>query len=57
MTSYNVGLIVQVPNVGATNNQIEEWIQFKTGYRADIECSNPLCDHDLSSDWIEVELH
>ena len=57
MKQYNVGLVVEVPDVGATDEQIEEWIGFETGYRAGMETSNPLCDHDMTSNWLEVDIH
>ena len=54
---YNVGLVLDVPDVGATEQQVEEWVKFQTGYTCEILMSNPLEGHDLDANWIEVERH
>ena len=55
MKQYNVSLVINVPDVGATDEQIEEWCKFQTGYRSEISIDNPLESHDMEADWIEVK--
>ena len=57
MKQYNVSLVVEVPDTGATEPQIEEWIEYKTGYRAEVSAGNPLAGRDMDANWIEIEQH
>ena len=57
MKQYNVSLVVEVPDKGATEREIEEWIEYKTGHRHDMSAGNPLSDCDMDANWIEVERH
>lgn len=55
ITQYNVSIVVEVPNVGATESEVEEWIQFNVGYSADIGLANPLHGYDMDTNWIEID--
>jgi hypothetical protein len=57
MKQYNVSLVIEVPETGATEREIEEWIEYKTGYRHDISAGNPLADCDMDANWIEIDHH
>ena len=57
MKQYNVSLVIEVPDDNATEREVEQWIEFKTGYRGSLSGSNPLCDADMKANWVEVERH
>ena len=54
---YNVSMVVDVPDIGASRDEIEEWIEFKAGYAGSIDADNPLIDTNMNANWIEVEPH
>jgi hypothetical protein len=58
MQEYNVGLVVEIPESrNATEKQIEEWIEYMTGFRSRISDENPLLGCELKSNWIEIDRH
>ena len=54
---YNVTMVVEVPDVGATDDEIEEWIEFNANYSGSISTKNPLHSFDMDTNWIEIERH
>ena len=53
----NVSLVVNVPEGGATFDQITEWIEFRCGFRCDMSADNPLESCDLDANFCEVDPH
>ncbi len=52
-----VTMDVDVPEGVTESDLIDEWVNFETGTRADINVSNPLSEYDLQadhSDWTTV---
>ena len=41
---YEITVVVPV---AATDEQVDEWVEYNVGYRADMRLDNPLSDHDL----------
>ena len=54
---YNVSMVIDVPDVGATEDEVEEWVKFQVGYCGGMSATNPLESHDIETNWIEVEEH
>jgi len=51
--TIQVTMTVRVP-CEATDEQIEEWVGFETGYNGGIKLINPLSNHDLEATTICV---
>jgi hypothetical protein len=46
---------IEVPVADATDEQIQEWLEFKLGIRADISIKNPLHDQDIDGDCVTYQ--
>lgn len=47
-----ISITVKIPEAlknKITKAQIQEWAEFRTGYRGDMKADNPLCDEDLEA--------
>lgn len=55
MARVKVTLEIEVPEVGATDEQIEEWLQFELHYNGDMKMSNPLSSEGVDADDFEWE--
>lgn len=51
-----VATIFLTPPVDATDNQIQEWVEYCTGYRGSISMDNPLNQYDLEADSVDVDI-
>jgi len=51
--TYEVEFTV-TPPVDATEDQVQEWLEFCLGANAEISKSNPLSDYDMSADSFSV---
>lgn len=49
MTELTVQFAVRVPDVGASMEQIEEWLKYQLGHNGGCSMSNPLVDEDLEA--------
>lgn len=49
MSKITVTIEVDVPDEGATPQQIVQWAEFAVGFTGGLSCANPLVDHDLSA--------
>ena len=47
MQQYNLRAVIDVPERGATPQQVREWILFRIGHTAQLSEDNPLVDEDL----------
>lgn len=41
---------------GVTDKQIQEWLEFELGYRANLSADNPLIDESVTAHDISVDL-
>jgi len=41
--------------VDCTDEQFEEWVKFCTGFTAQIQMGNPLCEYDMSAGTISFD--
>jgi len=57
MKQYNLSLVIEVPDTGASPEQVSEWAKFVTGYSGSISNSNPLLDVELAANSLEIEPH
>lgn len=42
------------PPVAATREEIQEWVEYCTGYCGGISEDNPLCEYDMQADDVDV---
>jgi len=56
MKQYNVAFVL-VPTIEATDDQVQEWVEYKTGYRGSMSMDNPLVDYDLTTNSLTVGPH
>ena len=54
MSTYTVKFEV-TPPVDATKEQVEAWVRYCLGDLCGIDLANPLSNHDLSANYVEVE--
>ena len=36
MKQYNVSMVINVPDKGATEREVQEWVEYEVGYRGDV---------------------
>jgi len=57
MKQYNVSMVIEVPDVGATDKEVDEFVEYKCGYRDNISITNPLEFTKLKANNVEVDVH
>jgi hypothetical protein len=48
-----VEMIVEIP-CSATQEEVEQWIKFETGYTGSLNLDNPLSDYELETKSVSV---
>jgi len=55
MARVKVTIELEVPDVEATDKEIEEWLMFELHYNGDMNGNNPLCNEGVDPDDFEWE--